>query len=154
MTTTPFPNPDQQAEILQHGVTAAIDLALTLKQLHWNVVGMSFQPMHEFLDVVIDHARSASDELAERMVTVGVPAVGQRAALSKSTLPRIPDDFARDSDVIRLAVESLGEVMRVLREAQQKLSDIDPVSEDLVIGILAQFEKDHWMLRSHLVETN
>ena len=112
---------------------------------------MSFQPIHEFLDVVIDHARGASDELAERMVTVGVPAVGQRGALSDSTLPRIPNDFARDSDVIRLAVESLGEVMRVLREAQQKLGEIDPVSEDLVIGILAQFEKDHWMLRSHLV---
>ena len=151
MTTAPFPNPELQAEILQHGVTASIDLALTLKQLHWNVVGMGFQPIHEFLDVVIDHARGASDELAERMVTVGVAAVGQRGALSESTLPRIPDDFARDSDVIRLAVESLGEVMRVLRNAQQQLADVDPVSEDLVIGILAQFEKDHWVLRSHLV---
>ena len=151
MSNAQFPDPAAQGEILQNGVTAAIDLALTLKQLHWNVVGMSFQPIHEFLDVVIDHARSASDELAERMVTVGVPAVGQRSALSDSTLPRIPDDFARDSDVIRLSVESLGEVMRVLREAQQQLGDIDPVSEDLVIGILAQFEKDHWMLRSHII---
>ena len=151
MSNAQFPDPTNQAQILQQGVTASIDLALTLKQLHWNAVGMGFQPVHEFLDIVTDHARNASDELAERMVTVGVPAIGQRVALSEPTLPRITDGLVRDSDVIRLAVESLGEAMRVLREAQQKLGEIDAVSEDLVIGILANFEKDHWMLRSHLV---
>ena len=32
--------------------------------------------------------------------------------------------------------------------------DIDPVSEDLVIGMLAGLEKSLWMLRSHLVPTD
>ena len=44
--------------------------------------------------------------------------------------------------------------MKVLRDAQSKLGDIDAVSEDLVIGILAGLEKSLWMLRSHLVPTD
>ena len=66
MTFPDSMKPDAQAEILQACVQANIDLALNLKQLHWNVQGPNFKPVHEFLDDIIDHARAASDEIAER----------------------------------------------------------------------------------------
>jgi len=143
-------NPQQQAQILQSCVRAAIDLALNLKQLHWNVQGPHFQPVHEFLDVIIEHARGASDDLAERIVTLGQPAVGQRVSLGEATVPTADDTFIKDTNALHHAHTMLESAILTLRKAQQDLADIDAVSEDLVISILAQLEKDHWMVRSHL----
>ena len=37
------------------------------KQLHWNITGEGFRSLHLYLDDVVDIAREASDEIAERM---------------------------------------------------------------------------------------
>jgi starvation-inducible DNA-binding protein len=142
-------NPQAQAPILQSCVAASIDLSLAFKHLHWNIRGPKFQYIHELLDVVIDQARVGSDELAERQVTIGMPAEGQRLKLGGTPVPQIESGFMRDDVVIERAVTILDEVVKVLRNAQQELADIDAVSEDLVIGILAGYEKSLWMLRSH-----
>ena len=143
-------NPQKQAQILQPCVRATIDLALNLKQLHWNVQGPNFKPVHEFLDEIIEHTRSASDELAERIVTLGHPAVGQRISLGDATVPTAEDTFVNDTNTLHHTHTMLESAILTLRKAQQDLADIDPVSEDLVISILADLEKDHWMVRSHL----
>lgn len=69
-------------------------------------------------------------------------------------MPQIESGFMRDDIVLERAVAILDETVKVLRDAQNKLADLDPVSEDLVIGILAGLEKSLWMLRSHLVPTD
>lgn len=140
----------KQGELLQSCINATVDLALTLKQLHWNIRGPHFKPVHEFLDEIIDHARSTSDTLAERMVTLGVPAIGQRATLPTSPVQKIEDSFIQDTAVIEHTGNALDATIRVLRESQEALGEIDPVTEDLVIAALQDFEKDLWMIRSHL----
>ncbi len=132
-------------------MVATIDVALTLKQLHWNIRGPKFQPVHEFLDVVIEHARGATDEMAERMVTMGVPAIGQRSSLGAPSTPPVPDGFTPDDKVIELACDTLVGALAVLRKAQEQIGEIDAVTEDLIIGLIAPFEQQLWMLRSHLL---
>lgn len=146
-----FNNPNMQAELLQSCVVATIDVALTLKQLHWNIRGPKFQPIHEFLDVVIEHARGATDQMAERMVTMGVPAIGQRSTLPSPSAPSVPNAFTPDDKVIELACDTLVRALEVLRKAQEETGEIDAVTEDLLIGLIAPFEQQLWMLRSHLL---
>ena len=143
-------NPSKQADILQHCVRDTIDLSLNLKQLHWNVQGPHFKPVHEFLDEIIDHARDASDEIAERIVTLGTPAIGQRGSLGEPGIPNTQDQFIKDQAVLQQAEGMLQSTITQLRNAQEALGDLDAVSEDMIIGILADLEKDHWMIRSHL----
>lgn len=143
--------PSRQGELLQACVFGVIGLALTLKQLHWNLRGPHFLQVHEFLDVVIDHAREISDELAERMVTLGVPARGQPSAVAGANKATIPDGFLTDKQALQLASDRVGEVIATLRQAQPELGDIDAITEDLVIGSVSTLEKDLWMLRSHLL---
>lgn len=154
MTSIEQHDPKKQAPVLQACVAASIDLALSFKHLHWNIQGPKFQSVHEFLDIVIEHARAGTDELAERMATIGVPPQGQRGKIPASPVPEIEDGFLQDDIVLERAVSILDEAVKVLRDAQTKLADLDAVSEDLVIGILAGYEKDLWMLRSHLVPVN
>ena len=54
-----------------------IDLALVGKQLHWNVTGPLFRPLHEQLDELVDSWRELSDVVAERAVALGYSPDGQ-----------------------------------------------------------------------------
>ena len=64
------------AEALQMRLHALNDLQLTLKHVHWNVVGPHFIGVHEMLDPQFDAVRAMVDETAERMATLGVSPVG------------------------------------------------------------------------------
>ena len=59
------------ADNLQPTMLDLIDLHLVGKQAHWTVVGESFQPVHERLDILIDQWRLWSDSVAERVVILG-----------------------------------------------------------------------------------
>ncbi len=143
--------PVRQGELLQPCVLAAINLSLNLKQIHWNLRGAKFQTVHEFLDLVIDQARMTSDELAERMVTVGVPAMGRSSQVDAAGLPQVPDEFVTDIEALELASSLLDGTIGIMRDARAAIGDIDAVTEDLVIGSIQVFEKQLWMLRSHLL---
>ncbi|MEM9372750.1 MAG: DNA starvation/stationary phase protection protein [Planctomycetota bacterium] len=143
--------PARQGELLQPCVLAAINTSLNLKQIHWNLRGAKFQIVHEFLDLVIEQARTTSDELAERMVTVGVPAMGRAPHVEQLGLPQVPDAFVTDTQAVELASELLDRTIGILREAQTEMGPIDAVTEDLLIASIQTFEKQLWMLRSHLL---
>src|SRR3990170_6145179 len=69
------------AEILQDRLNALNDLALTLKHVHWNVVGPNFIAVHEMLDPQIEAVRGMADEAAERIATLGASPIGTPGAL-------------------------------------------------------------------------
>ena len=64
---------------LQAMLVELIDLALIGKQLHWNVTGPLFRPLHEQLDELVDSWRELSDVVAERAVALGYVPDGQSA---------------------------------------------------------------------------
>ena len=58
-------------ELLQSRLHAMNDLHLTLKHVHWNVVGPHFIAVHEMIDPQVDAVRGFADDLAERIATLG-----------------------------------------------------------------------------------
>ncbi|RPI04235.1 MAG: DNA starvation/stationary phase protection protein, partial [Actinobacteria bacterium] len=54
------------AAVLQERLVALIDLALTLKHIHWNVVGPNFIAVHEMLDPQVAGVQDMVDTTAER----------------------------------------------------------------------------------------
>ena len=57
--------------LLQDRLHALNDLALTLKHVHWNVVGPHFIAVHEMIDPQVDAVRAMVDATAERIATLG-----------------------------------------------------------------------------------
>ena len=70
---------------LQATLVELVDLSLLGKQLHWNIFGRPFKPLHEHLDELVDSWRELSDTVAERAVTLGVQPDGQSATVSASS---------------------------------------------------------------------
>ncbi len=82
------------ASQLQGCLVTLVDLSLALKQLHWNVVGVHFRPVHLQLDEIIDTVRDASDEVAERISTLGVSPDGRSSTVAQeSVLGDMPTTF-------------------------------------------------------------
>lgn len=139
------------ANLLQDRLNALNDLALTLKHIHWNVVGPHFIAVHEMLDPQVDAVRAMVDETAERMATLGVAPIGTPGALVAA---RSWDDY----DIGRAgAIEHLGAldvvytgVIESHRKAIDATEESDPVTQDMLIGQAAQLELFHWFVRAHL----
>ncbi|GAA4385495.1 Dps family protein [Tsukamurella soli] len=62
--------------VLQDRLNALSDLVLTLKHVHWNVVGPHFIAVHTMLDDQVEAARSMVDQTAERIAAPDVVYVG------------------------------------------------------------------------------
>ncbi len=72
---------EKLAGILQERLNALIDLHLTLKHVHWNVVGPHFIAVHEMIDPHVDEVIAMVDETAERIATLGSSPQGTPGAV-------------------------------------------------------------------------
>src|ERR1700745_3075438 len=73
---------DEVGRELQATLVELIDLSLIGKQLHWNIFGRPFKPLHEHLDELVDSWRALSDTVAERAVALGFAPDGRAATVS------------------------------------------------------------------------
>lgn len=136
-------------KILQPILVDLIDLSLMLKQAHWNVRGALFIPLHEQLDRVCDTVREASDDLAERVVTIGYAARGLAQTIASETrLPSIRLGFLPTQEVVEVMSSRIEAVAVFIRQAIDELAELDPISQDLLIAISGKIEKHLWMLQS------
>lgn len=142
------------AEILQGRLHALNDLHLTLKHIHWNVVGPHFIGVHEMIDPQVDTIRGYADEVAERIATLGGSPVGTPGALVKA---RSWNDYSigRGDSLAHLGALDLVYVgvIEDYRKAADETEKLDPVTNDLLIGHLHQIEQFHWFVRAHLEST-
>jgi starvation-inducible DNA-binding protein len=137
--------------LLQQRLNALNDLALTLKHVHWNVVGPNFIAVHTMLDPQVDAVRAMVDATAERIATLGGSPCGTPGAL---VAQRSWDDYS----VGRAdAIEHLGAldvvytgVIEDHRRAIEATEESDPVTQDMLIAQSAQLEQYHWFVRAHL----
>ena len=137
--------------ILQERLDSLNDLALTLKHIHWNVVGPRFIGVHTMLDPQVDAVRLMVDETAERIATLGGEPSGTPGGIVKR---RTWDDYSLNRAQVGAHLGALdlvyAGVIEDQREAIEKLGDLDPVSEDMLIGQCAKLEMFHWFVRAHL----
>jgi len=139
-------------EILQASLSNLIDLALQGKQAHWNLTGPNFRSLHLHLDEIIDEARLASDEVAERIVALGISADGRAAKVAEeSRLQAFPDGFQTVEATISVYADRMATVITGLRRGIESLGELDPISEDMLIGISGGLEKQMWMLQAQEV---
>jgi starvation-inducible DNA-binding protein len=136
---------------LQATLVELIDLSLLGKQLHWNIFGRPFKPLHEHLDELVDSWRELSDTVAERAVALGYSPDGQAAAVSQGSEVAPVDRGALDTDTAtRQLVERLADVTECIRARMDRLGEIDLASQDVLVEVVRELEKQLWMLRSSL----
>ncbi|AWT47193.1 MULTISPECIES: DNA starvation/stationary phase protection protein Dps [Streptomyces] len=137
--------------LLRLRLHALNDLHLTLKHVHWNVVGPHFIAVHEMIDPQVDRVRDMADDVAERIAALGGVAQGTPGALVSE---RSWDDYSvgRADALAHLGALDLvyTGVIEDLRTAIKEAGDVDPATEDLLIEQLRDLEQFQWFVRAHL----
>jgi starvation-inducible DNA-binding protein len=142
------PTAGRTTDILQAALVDLIDLSLQGKQAHWAVTGPMFKPVHEHLDAIVDDLRTAYDDVAERMAALDVPPDGRLATLIAATrVDPMPAGWQPDTDVVVRMLRRLEALSGRLGGWIDELADLDPVTQDMLIGMRFGIDKHAWMLR-------
>jgi starvation-inducible DNA-binding protein len=138
--------------VLQPILTDLIAYGLNVKQLHWNVVGPNFRPIHLFLDEIYEHVQEAIDTVAERLSMTGHSPDGRVTAVAANTeLEDVPEGFTHDTKVLTFASERTRELIGLIRSRMESIEDVDTVTADLLHQIVYKLESQHWMLQAQRV---
>jgi starvation-inducible DNA-binding protein len=146
---------ERVVDTLQRRLTSLIDLQLTLKHVHWNVVGPTFIGVHEMLDPQVDAVRTMTDETAERIATMGGQPVGTPGYVAKT---RGWDDYSllratANEHLAALDLVYTG-VIADHRAAIAEFDDLDLVSQDMMIAQTQKLEMFQWFARAHLEDAS
>ncbi|NBM16924.1 Dps family protein [Streptomyces sp. GC420] len=137
--------------VLRMRLHAFNDLHLTLKHVHWNVVGPHFIAVHEMLDPQVASVREMADDVAERISALGGVPQGTPGAL---VAERAWDDYSvgRADAISHLGALDLvyTGVIEGQRAAITEVGELDTATEDLLIGQLRNLEQFQWFVRAHL----
>lgn len=128
-------------------------LAAEAKAWHWSVTGPTFGELHELFERVAEHARGATDELAERIVQLGgaPPAFpAQWLELSSLDVPAEGGSGVGAERMLTHLLEGLTRISQDLADDIRQIQEEDPATADILVGWLRQVDKDRWMVRAHL----
>jgi starvation-inducible DNA-binding protein len=147
----PLPVPYEREGVgreLQAVLVELVDLSLIGKQLHWAVSGPLFRPLHFQLDELVDSWRELADTVAERAVALGFVPDGQaQTVAAASRLKLVVQGPIEDRAVVRKLTRQIADVSERVREQMNRLGEVDLVSQDVLIEVVRELEKQQWMLR-------
>ncbi|MER6945616.1 DNA starvation/stationary phase protection protein [Nonomuraea sp. NPDC000554] len=138
-------------EALQGALVDLIDLSLASKQAHWNLIGAHFRPIHLQLDEVVALAREHADTVAERAVALGINPDGRSSTVAKSTrLPQPEYGWIEDGKVVARMTDTLDGIGKRMRERVRATEEPDPVTQDILIAVSQDVDKQRWMFQAQL----
>jgi starvation-inducible DNA-binding protein len=114
-------------------------------------VGPNFIGVHEMIDPQVDVVRAFADDVAERIAALGASPQGTPGAIIKD---REWDDYSVGRDTVQAHFAALDlvytGVIEDIRKAIDETDELDPVTQDLLIGQAGHLEKFQWFVRAHL----
>jgi starvation-inducible DNA-binding protein len=139
----------EAGHLLQRTLVELIDLALTGKQLHWNIAGHGFRDLHLQLDELVDEWQGLADTVAERAVAIGCPVDGRaRAVADQSDLQPVEPGAVAVPQAIHALTQRLAQVDELVRDRADRAGALDLASQDVLIEVMRTLEKQLWMIRS------
>lgn len=138
--------------ILNQQMADNADLYSQAKQAHWNVKGMNFQQLHDLFDKVAAAIEPFTDELAERVTTLGGVAMGTtRMAAASTTLAEYPADISDGKAHLEALIDRWAAYGASTRAASVRAGELaDPTTEDIFIEISRAVDLNLYFLESHI----
>jgi starvation-inducible DNA-binding protein len=139
-------------ELMQKVLSDIAVLNVKLHNLHWNVVGPQFVPVHEYTEKLYTGFSDDYDQLAERIKMLGeFPLASMEEYLKKTSIRELPSKKITDAEALTIVFEDLD----TLRSQYAALRDAANAEDDYVTVALAEEEvaeldKELWFIRSTL----
>lgn len=123
-----------------------------LHNLHWNVVGSQFKPVHEYLETLYDAFAEVLDSVAELLKIDGEkPLASMKDYLAVATIKEIDGKDYSAEEVITIvladmeAMKEQAEAIRAQASEEDNYSVVNLLEDDL-----SNYNKTIWFLKSML----
>ena len=122
-----------------------------LRGIHWNIKGKRFFDLHVKFEELYTEANLRVDEIAERILTLGVDPLHTFEDYIAKSKVRVGKNISNDEAAVALIVSSLQELL-VLERAILTLSDEteDEGTNALMSDLITTQEKTIWMMQAWL----
>ena len=123
---------------------------LKLHDLHWNVKGMQFVPVHQYSESRYEDIAEKFDEIAELLIQHGEKPVSSISEYVKNaSIKELNKGVYRDEEVIKIIAEDMAQLKAAaealrLKMAQEDVFDVVAVLEEHI----ASYQKELWFLNS------
>ena len=123
---------------------------LKLHDLHWNVKGMQFVPVHQYSESRYEDMAEKFDEIAELIIQHGEKPVSSISEYVKNaSIKELNKGVYRDEEVIRIIAEDMAQLKAAaealrLKMAEEDVFDVVAVLEEHIAG----YQKELWFLNS------
>lgn len=144
----------RSVELLNQVLVDTMTLRDLYKKHHWQVVGPTFNQLHELFDKHYEEQAELVDIVAERIQLLGGIALAMAHDIAEKTRIKRPPTGREPAAVqIRRLAEAHEQVIVFAREAAEKVEEWkDSGSNDvLVSNVLRTNELQVWFLTEHLV---
>lgn len=126
-------------------------LNVKLHNVHWNVVGKEFVPIHEFTETLYDALFEKFDEVAESLKMEGIfPPASLKEYLEIASVEELPSDRTFSSsevlEIVKADFTKMNELAHQIREAADEegnFSIVGSMEDDI-----AHYVKNLWFLDS------
>ncbi len=124
-------------------------LYLQTHNFHWNVKGPRFHDLHVMFEEHYTELAIAVDEIAERILALGMAAPGTYKAFESLSSIKILEGVPSAEEMIKALTDSHETVVRTCRDVLKQAQDADDESTASLVGDrMRVHEKTAWMLRS------
>ena len=120
--------------------------------LHWNLHGPQFKPVHELTEGYYDELAEDYDLFAERLVQLGErPPITLASSIKTAGQSELERDSFTDKEVLSIVRQDFLTLLEEYRETRDLAAEAgDSTTEDIFVGIVARLEKEVWMLEATL----
>lgn len=127
-------------------------LNVKLHNLHWNVTGSMFMPLHNFTESFYDQAFAQYDEVAEIMKMQGeMPLVKLSDYAKTATIKELDGKDFKADEVLKIIAADIEEMVKLAKEIRAEAADHDNFQvANQFEDYLASYAKNQWFINATL----
>ena len=116
---------------------------------HWNVTGPNFKSLHELFEEQYTEIWKASDDIAERIRTLGAYAPNNYEEMTKVATLTPSGQTPDEQSMVQILADDNRAIVKTLYDAKKTAeNDNDEATVDLMVERIRAHEKAAWMLES------
>lgn len=124
---------------------------MNLRGFHWNIKGNTFFVLHEKFEELYNDIILKIDEIAERIVTIGVTPHHSYTAFLKHSKVKEHTNVTDGADCVQHIVDDFQVLLNLQRELLDMSDEVnDEGTNSLMSDYIREQEKLVWMYNSHL----
>ena len=125
---------------------------IKLHNLHWNVVGKDFKPVHEYLEILYDAFAGVLDSVAELLkMNDYAPAASMKEYLELTSIKELASDKVKTQEALEIVLSDMktlkaqAESIRGAAAKEDEYNVINAMEDDL-----KEYNKTIWFLNAML----